>query len=86
MDPNDRESYTKRFWFRWHNDRQNNSNSSERNPDDQPNINRNFGVFSSPLEMESFFSQQLDEVLKRFGLGQFGGPGFYGKFKNSLNY
>merc|ERR1712012_383345 len=28
--------------------------------------------------MESFFSEQFDEILKQFGFGQFSGPGFYG--------
>jgi len=35
-------------------------------------------VFTNPLEMESFFSEQFDEILKQFGFGQFSGPGFYG--------
>ena len=30
-------------------------------------------VFTNPLEMESFFSEQFDEILKQFGFGQFSG-------------
>ena len=51
---------------------------SDQDQPNPPNQQRNFGVFSSPLEMESFFNQQLDEMLKQFGFGQFGSPGFFG--------
>ena len=33
-------------------------------------------VFTNPLEMESFFSEQFDEILKQFGFGQFSGNNY----------
>ena len=57
---------------------ENDENSQDLPHPDQPNQRRNFGVFSSPLEMEGFFNQQLDEMLKQFGFGPFGTPGFFG--------
>ena len=54
------------------------SDQDQPNGPNPPNQQRHFGVFSSPLEMESFFNQQLDEMLKQFGFGQFGSPGFFG--------
>ena len=41
-----------------------------------PGFQGSFRVFTSPLEMESFFSQQFDEMLKQFG----GGGNFSGIF------
>ena len=34
-----------------------------------PGFQGSFRVFTNPLEMESFFSQQFDEMLKQFGGG-----------------
>jgi len=60
-------------------------NTNPRAPeDDEMDENHSSGprigiqVFTNPLEMESFFSEQFDEILKQFGFGQFSGPGFYG--------
>ena len=39
-----------------------------------------FHVYTNPLEMEKFFSQQFDEILKQFGFGaggHFGTPGMF---------
>ena len=36
-----------------------------------------FRVFTNPLEMESFFTEQFDDMLKMFGFGHFAGPGFF---------
>ena len=38
--------------------------SQEKNPQ---GFHGSFRVFTNPLEMESFFSQQFDEILKQFG-------------------
>jgi len=43
---------------------------------DNPGFRGSFRVFTNPLEMESFFSQQFDEMLKQFG----GGGNFSGIF------
>ena len=44
------------------------------NEDAQRNSRRDsFPVFSNPLHMESFFNQQLDEIMKQFGFGNFSG-------------
>jgi hypothetical protein len=47
-----------------------------RNNPNNPGFQGSFRVFTSPLEMESFFSQQFDEMLKQFG----GGGNFSGIF------
>jgi len=63
------------------------TNPQEEDEDD-PQVFRggSFRVFTNPLEMESFFSQQFDEMLKQFGFGhgrdngfgQFGPSGIFG--------
>ena len=47
------------------------------NPHDQERPNEfHFEVFTNPLEMHRFFDQQMEQILKSFGLGQgFGGFG-----------
>ena len=47
-----------------------------RNNPNNPGFQGSFRVFTNPLEMESFFSQQFDEMLKQFG----GGGNFSGIF------
>ena len=50
------------------------SSNDEINEDAQRNSHRDsFHVFSNPLHMESFFNQQLDEIMKQFGFGNFSG-------------
>jgi hypothetical protein len=49
----------------------------------QRRVGSSFHVFSSPLEMEGFFSQQMDEMLKQFGFGHFSGPNVFGKTRNA---
>ncbi len=58
---------------------------SRDNPSQQsPNFNGSFRVFTNPAEMEGFFNQQLDEMLKQFGFFRgdgeghgFPSPGFF---------
>ena len=59
--------------------------------DDEPSLGEaekgtphpNFRVFTNPLEMERFFNQQMDEILKTFGF--FGSAGSNGPRENNDN-
>ena len=53
--------------------------NDEFDEENQPPRHRgSFHVFTSPLEMESFFNQQFDEIFRQFGFGQFPGGAFPG--------
>merc|ERR1712004_792512 len=43
---------------------------NERSPRDEADL---YKVFTNPLEMNRFFEEQMDEMLRNFGQGFFGG-------------
>merc|ERR1711978_430014 len=44
--------------------------NNERSPRDEADL---YKVFTNPLEMNRFFEEQMDEMLRNFGQGFFGG-------------
>jgi len=55
-----------------HQDFENDENHQGHGHDRQSPFRGSFHVFTNPLEMETFFNQQFDEIMKQFGM-----PGFF---------